>query len=893
MVSFKNLRQILLSFILVFQTHSSTQVACFSKISVTVGDQAAAENSEAKALLKWKDSFDKSSKYLLSTWTGNSPCKWKGIQCDNSNSVSTINLAYYGLQGTLHTLNFSSFPNLAVLNIYNNSFYGTIPPQIGNLSKVNVFNFSCNYFSGSIPQEMWTLRSLQGLDVSTCLLSGTIPSSIANLSNLSYLALGTNNFSGHIPLEIGKLNKLEHLNLGNINLVGSIPQEIGMLTNLQYIDLSRNKLLSGPIPKTISNLSNLNILYLSENPHLSGPIPSSIWNMSNLTELFLNENNLSGTVPDSVENLANLEILLLDTNHLSGSIPSTIGKLTKLNELYLNFNNFSGPIPPSIGNLINLTGLSLQGNNLIGTIPATIGNLKSLTILELSTNKLNGSIPQSLNNILNFDTLLLAENDFTGHLPPQIWRLHLSSNQLSGKLPKELGMLKSLSELNINNNHFSGNVPTEIGLLQDLQFLDLGKNELSGPIPKQAIMLPKLVKLNLSNNRINGRIPVEFSKLQSLQTLDLSGNLLSGTIPGDLGDLKQLEMLDLSSNNLSGTIPSSFDLMFSLTSVNISNNQLEGPLPKTRAFLKAPIESLKNNKGLSTNNFNDTYLIGVGGQGYVYKAKLPSGQIYAVKKLSLETDGEKPNFKAFENEIRALTEIRHRNIIRLHGFCSHSRFSFLVYNFLEGGSLDQLLSIDTKAAAFEWEMRVNVVKGVANALSYMHHDCKPPIIHRDISSKNVLLDSQYEAHVSDFGTAKILKPGSRNWTTFAGTFGYAAPELAQTMEVTEKCDVFSFGVLSLEIMMGKHPGDLISSLLSSYSATVTYNLKLIDLLDQRPPQPLKSIFGDVILVASMAFSCLSENPCSRPTMDQVSKKLMMEKSPLAEQFPTIKLGQLL
>ena len=177
----------------------------------------------------------------------------------------------------------------------------------------------------------------------------------------------------------------------------------------------------------------------------------------------------------------------------------------------------------------------------------------------------------------------------------------------------------------------------------------------------------------------------------------------------------------------------------------------------------------------ATDNFNDKYLIGVGGQGSVYKAELSSDQVYAVKKLHVEADGEQHNLKAFENEIQALTEIRHRNIIKLCGYCKHTRFSFLVYKFLEGGSLDQILSNDTKAAAFDWEKRVNVVKGVANALSYMHHDCSPPIIHRDISSKNILLDSQYEAHVSDFGTAKILKPDSHTWTTFAVTYGYAAP----------------------------------------------------------------------------------------------------------------------
>ncbi|RZB93657.1 MDIS1-interacting receptor like kinase 2 [Glycine soja] len=200
---------------------------------------------------------------------------------------------------------------------------------------------------------------------------------------------------------------------------------------------------------------------------------------------------------------------------------------------------------------------------------------------------------------------------------------------------------------------------------------------------------------------------------------------------------------------------------------------------------------------------------------------------------------------------------------------------------------------EKEAAAFDWEKRVNVVKGVANALSYMHHGCSPPIIHCDISSNNVLLDSQYEAHVSDFWTVKILKPGSHTWTEFAGTFGYAAPELAQTMEVTEKCDVFSFGVLSLEVIMGKHPGNFISSLLSSPSAKIAYNWPLIDVLDERPPQPpKKSIVGDVILVASLAVSCLSETSSSRPTME-VSKMLMTGKSPLADQFPMIRLGQLL
>ena len=147
----------------------------------------------------------------------------------------------------------------------------------------------------------------------------------------------------------------------------------------------------------------------------------------------------------------------------------------------------------------------------------------------------------------------------------------------------------------------------------------------------------------------------------------------------------------------------------------------------------------------------------------------------AVKKLQSLGDGEIAQQKEFFNEIRALTEIRHRNIVKFHGFCSHSQYSFLIYEYLEKGSLDTILRNDGEAKELDWNKRVNIIKGVALALFYMHHDCSPPIVHSDISSKNILLDSQYEAHVSEFGIAKLLNSDSSNWTSLAGTYGYIAP----------------------------------------------------------------------------------------------------------------------
>ncbi|XP_062009016.1 probable leucine-rich repeat receptor-like protein kinase At1g35710 [Rosa rugosa] len=299
----------------------------------------------------------------------------------------------------------------------------------------------------------------------------------------------------------------------------------------------------------------------------------------------------------------------------------------------------------------------------------------------------------------------------------------------------------------------------------------------------------------------------------------------------------------------------------------------------------------------STEEFDSKHCVGAGGHASVYKAKLQTGQIVAVKKIHTVQDGSGvANLKAFQSEIRALSETRHRNIVKLHGFCTHPRHSFLVYQFLEGGSLEKLLHNGREIVMFEWIARVNLVKSVADALSYMHHDCSPPIVHRDISSKNILLDLEYNAYISDFGTARILKPNSSNWTSFAGTFGYTAPEFAYTMEVNEKCDVYSFGVLTLEVIMGKHPGDLMISVLSSSLSTsnTVLDTPLRDILDQRLSAPRGQIAEKLGFIVKLAFSCLQTNPQSWPTMKQVSQELSHQRrSLLALGFDKITLSQLL
>ncbi|CAJ1785296.1 unnamed protein product [Sphenostylis stenocarpa] len=897
--------------------------------------------SEANALLKWKASLDNNSQASLSSWNGNNPCNWLGIACDESNSVSNINLTRVGLRGTLQSFNFSLLPNILILNMSYNSLSGSIPSQIEELSNLNT------------------------LDLSTNKLFGSIPNTISNLTKLKYLNLSVNGLSGPIPTDVGKLQSLLTFDIFTNNLSGPIPPSLGTLPLLESIHLFENK-LSGPIPASLGNLSRLTMLSLSSN-QLTGSIPPHIGNLSNAKVICFIGNELSGEIPIEIEKLTGLECLQLADNNFIGQIPQNICLGGNMKYFTAGNNNFTGPIPESLKNCYSLKRLRLQQNLLTGDITNFFDVLPNLNYIDLSENNFHGNLSPRWGKFRSLTSLMIANNKLSGVIPPELGGaaklqvLDLSSNHLTGSIPQDLCNLTLLFDLSLSNNNLSGNVPMEIESLHELKFLELGSNYLTGLIQKELGNLHNLLSMNLRQNKFEGSIPFELGNLQYLSSLDLSGNMLSGTLPPTLGGIKGLETLNLSHNSLSGGL-SSLDDMISLTSIDISYNQFEGPVPDNQVFHNVKIEALRNNKGLcgnvtglepcpsenpndhnhttrkvlitvlpltlailmvalfvlgvsyhsrrtsrketdqvtslrsasifpiwsfggkvmfeniveATEYFDDKYLIGVGGQGAVYKAILATGQVVAVKKLHSVSNEEMINHKAFTSEIQALTEIKHRNIVKLYGFCSHSQYSFLVCEFLERGDLKKILKDDDQAAAFDWNKRVHVVKDVANALCYMHHDCTPPIVHRDISSKNVLLDSEYVAHVSDFGTAKLLDYNSSNWTSFAGTFGYAAPELAYTMEVNEKCDVYSFGVLALEILFGRHPGDVASL---SIGITSTFDqMALMDKLDERLPDPTSSTVKELVSIVKIAIACLTESPRSRPTMELVVKELAMSRS---------------
>ncbi|KAB2064438.1 hypothetical protein ES319_A09G019000v1 [Gossypium barbadense] len=292
----------------------------------------------------------------------------------------------------------------------------------------------------------------------------------------------------------------------------------------------------------------------------------------------------------------------------------------------------------------------------------------------------------------------------------------------------------------------------------------------------------------------------------------------------------------------------------------------------------------------ATEDFDFRYCIGVGGYGSVYRAQLPCGKVVALKKLH-RLEAENPTFdKSFRNEIKFLTEIRHRSIVKLHGFCLHRRSIFFIYEYMEKGSLFCNLRDEVEAVEMDWKKRVEIIKGIAHALSYLHYDCSPPIVHRDISSNNVLLNSSFEAFVADFGTAKMLDLESSNQTIIVGTCGYVAPELTYTLVVTEKCDVYSFGVVALETLMGKHPEEVLSWLSSPISLV---NRRLVDMLDNRLPLPRSQLVAqNLVHIATLAFACLNPQPKSRPTMKEVCEEFLFGQTSLGVPLRMISLLQL-
>ena len=441
---------------------------------------------------------------------------------------------------------------------------------------------------------------------------------------------------------------------------------------------------------------------------------------------------ITGSLPPVFSNLANLEVLLLHTNNLTGEIPAEFSNLSNLYQLNLSHNQLSGNIPPEFGRMSELQYLDVSGNKLNGSIPKEIGSCTNLESLMVNHNRLSGDLPASIGNLGNLQIVLDARN-----------------NKLTGELPAQLGNLAMLELLNLSHNQFSGSIPKSIVGMVSLSTLDVSYN-LEGPLPIGRLFSNATIEWFLHNKGLCGNISglptcsstseMEYHK-EGIHTMVLAISIPVCVV----------------------TILAVFAVAMIVHKRSMQQNTICTDRIDVLSVWNFDGKLAFEDINAATENFSERYIVGSGGYGTVYKAHLQGGRLVAVKKL-YPLEEEMGDEKRFLSEIEVLTKIRHRSIVKLYGFCSHPRYKFLVYEYIARGNLHVTLENEELAKELDWKRRATIARDVAQAIYYLHHECNPPIIHRDITSANILLDASSKAYVSDFGIARILKPDSSNWS---------------------------------------------------------------------------------------------------------------------------------
>ncbi|XP_057739796.1 probably inactive leucine-rich repeat receptor-like protein kinase IMK2 [Arachis stenosperma] len=717
-------------------------------------------------------------------------------------------------------------------------------------------------------------------------LRGQITERIGQLQGLRKLSLHDNRIGGAIPSSLGILPSLRGIQLFNNMLTGSIPLSIGYCPLLQSLDLSNN-FLTGTIPDNIANSTKIYSLNLSFNS-FHGSIPISLTRSRSLTFLSLQHNNLSGSLPNSwggdgsMNNgpFFRLQSLILDHNFFTGIVPSSLGRLRELNEISLGHNRFIGAIPNELGTLSRLESFDFSNNELNGSLPATLSNLSSLKLLNLDNNHLGNQIPEALGKLHNLSVLILSRNKFSGHVPASIGKisplsqLDLSMNNLSGEIPLSLGTQVSLKFFNVSYNNLSGPVPTMLAKKFNSSSF-VGNNQLCGYSLSSPCLAPA------PSDEVLAPFPHQESKDRHHRKLGTKDKILiaAGALLLVLITLCCILLFCLIRKRANSTADNGKATRRAAGTTRtergvappVSSGEVEegGDAGGKLVHFDGPIKFTADDLLCATAE-----IMGKSTYGTVYKATMEDGRQVAVKRLREKITKSQ---REFESEVCVLGRIRHPNLLALRAYyLGQKGEKLLVFDYMPRGSLASFLHVLRPETYIDWPTRMKIAQGIARGLFYLHS--KANIIHGNLTSSNVLLDENTDAKIADFGLSRLMTAAANsNVIATAAALGYRAPELSKLKKANTKSDIYSYGVILLEILTGKSPGETRNGLdLPQWVASIVKEEWTNEVFDSdlmRDKASSSTVNDELLNTLKLALHCVDPTPSPRPEAHQILQQL--------------------